>query len=69
MAGWVNGVLLLRFKYRAVSYVTEDRKNTHRVEESPLPQEVTHLCTNARSLMALTRTWLPILRQLGVEVV
>ena len=69
MAGWVNGVLLSRFKYRVVSYVIKGRKNTHRVEESPLVQEVSHTCTNARSLMALTRTRLPILRRLGVEIV
>ena len=69
MAGWVNGVLLLRFKYHVVTYITKGRKNTHSVEECPLAQEVSHFCTNARALMVLTRTWLLILRRLGVEIV
>ena len=68
MAGWVNGVLLLRFEYH-VSYDTDDRENTHRVEKSPFAQEVSHLCTNARALMSFTTIRFPIFRLLGVEIV
>ena len=50
MAGWVNGVLLLRFEYH-VSYDTDDGENTHRVEKKVhlLRRSLTFALMRARS--------------------